>query len=174
MLRLLALELAIPLRPWPELGILGKGEVVSVRETLKAFRLAHLVEGSFSSASSILAQLAKGQKDNATHQAPANIHWAQDKQTVFFGGRPVSGQQTVARALYREAKDDEDMFGMMRQLQQNCVFFHADIQQAGAQHLRANHATLDNCGQGNEVAVPAGRVPPVARAHHASTPRSYS
>ena len=65
MLRLLALEMAIPSRPWPELSIpgkgeLGKGKMASVRETLKNFRLAHLVEGSFSPASSILTQLAKG------------------------------------------------------------------------------------------------------------------
>ncbi len=55
MLRLLALELAIPSRPWPELGIpgkgeLGKGKLASVGETIKTFRLAHLVEGSFSPA----------------------------------------------------------------------------------------------------------------------------
>ncbi len=94
MLRLLALELAIPSRPWPELGIpgkgeLGKGQLASVRETVKTFRFAHLVEGSFSPASSILTQLAKGQKDNSVHHAPANIHWSQDRQTVYFAGRPV-------------------------------------------------------------------------------------
>lgn len=89
MVRLLALELAIPSRPWPELGISGKGGLGSVRESVKAFRLAHLVEGSFSPASSILTQLAKGQKDNAVHHSPANIHWSQDKQTIYFVGRPV-------------------------------------------------------------------------------------
>ena len=89
MVRLLAMELAIPSKPWPELGIPGKRELSSVRESLKVFRLAHLVEGSFSPAFSILTQLAKGQKDNALHHSPANIHWSQDKQTVYFVGRPV-------------------------------------------------------------------------------------
>ena len=93
-LQLLALELAIPSRPWPELGIPGKGELgkeklASVGETIKTFRLAHLVEGLFSPASSILTQLAKGQKDNSVHHSPANIHWSQDRQTVYFAGRPV-------------------------------------------------------------------------------------
>lgn len=87
--RLLALEMVIPSRPWLELGILGKAEVASVRESVKSFRLAHLVEGSFSPASSILTQLAKGKKDNSLHLSPSNIHWAEDKKTIYFEGRPV-------------------------------------------------------------------------------------
>ena len=87
--RLLRLELAIPSRPWPELGILGKSDITSVKETVKEFRLAHLVEGSYSPASRILTQLAKGQKDNAAHLSSTTVHWSTDKQTVFFSGRPV-------------------------------------------------------------------------------------
>ena len=50
-LQLLALELAIPSRPWPELSIPGKRELVKrelalVKGAVKTFRLAHLVEGS--------------------------------------------------------------------------------------------------------------------------------
>ena len=87
--RLLALEMVIPSRPWLELGIAGKAEVASVKESVESFRLAHLVEGSFSPASSILTQLAKGKKDNSLHHSPSNIHWAEDKETIYFVGRPV-------------------------------------------------------------------------------------
>ncbi len=100
MVPLVALELPIPSKPWPELGILGKTGLALVRVTVKAFRLTHLVEGSFSPASSILTQLAKGQKGNAVHHSPANIHWSRDKQTVFSIGRPVrlQGRANVQRA----------------------------------------------------------------------------
>ena len=76
--RLLTLALAISLRPWPELGISRKGELASVRASVKAFRLAHLIEGSFSPASSILTQLAKVQNDNAVHYSSANICFVND------------------------------------------------------------------------------------------------
>jgi hypothetical protein len=48
-----------------------------------------LVEGSFSPASSILSQLARGRKHNQVHQSPSNIHWSEDKQIIHFIGRPV-------------------------------------------------------------------------------------
>jgi hypothetical protein len=87
--RLLALEIAVPQRPWPKLGLLGKAEIPSIRERIHKFRLAHLVEGSFSPASSILTQLAKGQKDNRLHHSPANIHWSEDKDIIYYAGLPV-------------------------------------------------------------------------------------
>ena len=87
--RLLSLKMVIPSKPWLELGIPGKAEVASVKESVKSFRLAHLVEGSFSPAFSILSQLAKGKKDNSMHRSPSNIHWAEDKGIVYFVGRPV-------------------------------------------------------------------------------------
>jgi hypothetical protein len=87
--RLIGLEIAIPQKPWPELGLLGKSEIPSVRERVKEFRFAHLVEGSFSPASSILSQLARGRKHNQVHQSPSNIHWSEDKQIIHFVGRPV-------------------------------------------------------------------------------------
>ena len=85
-IRLIALEIAVPQRPWPKLGLLRKAEIPSVRERIHKFRLAHLVEGSFSPASSILTQLAKGQKDNRLHHSPANIHWSEDKDIIYYIG----------------------------------------------------------------------------------------
>ncbi|OBT81212.1 hypothetical protein VE02_10226 [Pseudogymnoascus sp. 03VT05] len=84
--RLLALEIAVPQRPWPKLGLLGKAEIPSIQEHIHKFRLAHLVEGSFSPALSILTQLAKGQKDNRLHHSPANIHWSEDKDIIYYAG----------------------------------------------------------------------------------------
>ena len=106
MVRLLPLELAIPSRPWPELGISGKGELASVRASVKAFRLAHLVEGLFSPAYSILTQLAKSQKDNAVHYSPANIQWSQNKQAIYFVGRPVELPKIrpICNALLKELR----------------------------------------------------------------------
>ena len=56
----------MPSTPWLELGIFGKAEIASATESVKSFRLAHLVEeGSIPPASGILTQLTKGKKDNS-------------------------------------------------------------------------------------------------------------
>lgn len=30
-----------------------------------------------------------GKKDNKTHQSPANVHWSDDEQTIYYMGKPV-------------------------------------------------------------------------------------
>ena len=104
---LLALEMVIRSRPWLELRILGKAENASVRDSVKSFRLAHLVEGSFSPASSILTQLAKGKKYNSVHRSPSNIHWAEGKETIYFKGRPpeLAKVGPMCNALLEELKE---------------------------------------------------------------------
>src|ERR1700710_335475 len=87
--RLILLEVAVPASPWPRLGLQGKAEIDSIPVRIHQIRTAHLCEGSFGPVSSILTQLAMGKKNNTTHDTPSNIHWAEDFQTIYFGGMPV-------------------------------------------------------------------------------------
>jgi hypothetical protein len=87
--RLVLLEVAVPASPWPRLGLQGKAEIDSIPVRIHQIRTAHLCEGSFGPVSSILTQLAMGKKNNTTHDTPSNIHWAEDFQTIYFGGMPV-------------------------------------------------------------------------------------
>lgn len=56
--RLIMLEIALPLVGWPELGLLSKSDTRSVRKRVDSIRKKHLCEGSYSPTSSILTQLA--------------------------------------------------------------------------------------------------------------------
>jgi hypothetical protein len=87
--RLVMLEVAVPLEPWPELGLKSKEEVESVPDRIHELRRKHLCEGSFSPTASILSQLAMGKKFNKTHQSPSNIHWSDDTQTIYYLGQGV-------------------------------------------------------------------------------------
>ena len=77
-IRLVILELAVSEHGWPELGIPSRTETgavagaVAVR--IQKFRREHLCEGSFSPASSILSQLAFGQKQNRIQPSESNIY----------------------------------------------------------------------------------------------------
>lgn len=118
MIRLIALEIAVPERPWPILGLLGEAEIPSIRERIYKFRLAHLVEGSFSPASSILTQLAKGQKDNRLHHSPANIHWSEDKDIIYYTGLPVvlSKIGAMGRSMTQELMQLIDLLAFKQEL----------------------------------------------------------
>jgi hypothetical protein len=83
------LEIAVPAREWPELGLKPKEAIVSVPDRVQTIQQQHLCEGSWSPASSILSQLAMGKKYNKIHQSPANIHWSEDEQTIYYKGEPV-------------------------------------------------------------------------------------
>lgn len=83
------LEIALPLKAWPELELVGKAEVEDVPKRIHELRRRHLCEGSYSPAASILSQLAKGKKDNQMHGSPSNIHWSDDEQTIYYWGQPV-------------------------------------------------------------------------------------
>ncbi|PQE31531.1 recq family helicase protein [Rutstroemia sp. NJR-2017a WRK4] len=87
--RVIALEIAAPLRPWPALRLASKDEVASVSDRIHAIRRQHLCEGSFSPTSSILSQLAMGKRFNKLHQSPSNIHWSIDEATIHYLGRPI-------------------------------------------------------------------------------------
>ena len=87
--RLILLEIAVPSTSWPRLGLQSKAEIHSIPVRIHTIRTEHLCEGSFSPVSSILTQLAMGKKNNSTHETPSNIHWAEDSQTIFFGGMTV-------------------------------------------------------------------------------------
>ena len=104
MARLIMLEVAVPLEAWPTLGLEGKATIPSIPQRVRTIREKHLVEGSYSAVSSILAQLAMGKKYNRTHESPSNIHWSEDSQTIHYGGMPIPlakvrtmGQQMVAQ-----------------------------------------------------------------------------
>jgi hypothetical protein len=88
--RLIMLEIAVPLRSWPSLGLKSKADTSSIIARIHKLRTRHLCEGSFSPVSSILTQLAMGKKMNATHEHPSNIHWSEDLQTIYFHGMPVA------------------------------------------------------------------------------------
>lgn len=99
--RLIMLEIAVPAREWPEIGLKPKEAIASVPDRVRTMRQQHLCEGSWSPASSILSQLAMGKKYNKMHQSPANIHWSEDEQTIYYGGEPVhlSRIQTMYQRL---------------------------------------------------------------------------
>jgi hypothetical protein len=48
-----------------------------------------------------------GKKNNSTHETPSNIHWAEDFQTIFFGGMPVqlAKIRTMGLAMIAEGYD---------------------------------------------------------------------
>jgi hypothetical protein len=52
-------------------------------------RRRYLYKESFLPMSSILSQLAIGKSFNKIHQPPANIYWAEDKQTIYHLEKPV-------------------------------------------------------------------------------------
>jgi hypothetical protein len=72
------LEVAVSEKGWPELGLQSRKEIGAVAgavaERIHEFRKNHLCEGSFSPASSILSQLAFGQKQNRIQSSEANIY----------------------------------------------------------------------------------------------------
>ena len=80
---------------------------------------------------------------------------AADAQTVARYGE-LSGQQTIARVLYREAKDDGDMLGLMLRLKQNCLFCTLTFTERGPSIWGPTHATLDNCEKAMELECQLG------------------
>ena len=96
MIRLLVLESALSEQGWPRLGLPSRQEfveekgAVAVAERIQAVRREYLCEGSYTPASSILSQLAFGQKQSRHHSAEANIYWSDDRQTVFYDGKGVA------------------------------------------------------------------------------------
>jgi len=94
MIRLLMLEVAVSEKGWPELGLQSRKEIGAVAGAVAGriheLRRGHLCEGSFSPASSILSQLARGQAINRLQSSEANIYWSDDRQTVFYEGRGVA------------------------------------------------------------------------------------
>jgi hypothetical protein len=105
--RLIMLEVAVPLQPWPELRLKSKADVESVADRIHELRQLHLCEGSFSPTSSILTQLAMGKKFNKTHQSPSNIHWSDDEQTIYYVGQPVelAKVETMCHTLIQELQE---------------------------------------------------------------------
>src|SRR5271156_2957757 len=105
MIRLLMLEVAVSEQGWPELGLQSRKEIGAVAgavaERIHELRKSHLCEGSFSPASSILSQLAFGQKQNRMQSSEANIYWSDDRQTVFYDGKGVAmaKMRTMCQAL---------------------------------------------------------------------------
>jgi hypothetical protein len=93
-IRLLMLEVAVSEKGWPELGLKSRKETGAVAgavaDRIHELRRSHLCEGSFSPASSILSQLARGQAINRVQPSEANIYWSDDRQTVFYGGKGVA------------------------------------------------------------------------------------
>lgn len=94
MIRLLVLEVALPEQGWPALGIQSRTEIGAVAgavaERVQQVRQNHLCEGSFSPASSILSQLARGQAINRVQPSESNIFWSDDRETVFYNGKGVT------------------------------------------------------------------------------------
>jgi hypothetical protein len=105
MIRLLMLEVAVSEQGWPKLGLESRREIGAVAgavaERIHELRKSHLCEGSFSPASSILSQLAKGQAINRVTSSEANIYWSDDRQTVFYSGKGVAMAKvrTMCQAL---------------------------------------------------------------------------
>jgi len=93
-IRLLILEVAVSEKGWPELGLRSRKEIGAVAgavaERIHQLRRDQLCEGSFSPASSILSQLARGQAINRVQSSEANIYWSDDRQTVFYDGKGVA------------------------------------------------------------------------------------
>jgi hypothetical protein len=106
-IRLVMLEIAVPLVPWGAIGLKSKAKIPSIPDRIHALRSKHLCEGSYSPAASILSQLAMGKSYNKTHQSPANIHWSNDEQTIHYQGQPVelSKIQAMGDVLSNELQD---------------------------------------------------------------------
>jgi hypothetical protein len=106
-IRVIMLEVAVPLEAWPALGLKSKAEIQSIPTRVHKLRSRHLCEGSYSPASSILSQLAMGKKFNKVHQSPANIHWAEDEQTIYYEGQGVeiSKIQDMCQEMIRELRE---------------------------------------------------------------------
>ena len=94
MIRLLILESTLSEHGWLEIGIKSRKELGTVAEavagSVQLARKRFLCEGSYSLASSILSQLAYGQKLNRNHSSEANIFWSDDCQTVCLDGKGVA------------------------------------------------------------------------------------
>ena len=107
-IRLVILELAVSEHGWPELGIPSRTETGAVAGAVAVrihqLRREYLCEGSFSPASSILSQLAFGQKQNRIQPSESNIYWADDRQTVFFDGKGVA--MTKVRHMCQALTDE--------------------------------------------------------------------
>ncbi|OAF55127.1 hypothetical protein VC83_08395 [Pseudogymnoascus destructans] len=112
--RLLMLEIAVPLEPWPELRLQSKEDIESIPERIHKLRRTHLCEGSFSPTSSILSQLAMGKKYNQLHESPANIHWSRDEQTIYYLGMGVE--------LEKVREMCHDLIGLLQRLLYNLAF----------------------------------------------------
>jgi hypothetical protein len=82
-LRLILLEITVPLQAWPELGLSNRTRVVSVARRVHIIREKHLCKGLFSPVSSILTQLTRGKAINKLHRSLSNIYWSDDRQTVY-------------------------------------------------------------------------------------------
>ena len=106
-LRLLLLEIALPLQAWPELGLRDRTKVGSVAGRVDRIRHKHLCEGSLSPASTILTQLAFGKAINKLHRSPSNIYWSDDQQTVYYKGKGVAMAKIriMWQALTQELKE---------------------------------------------------------------------
>ena len=72
------LEVAVSEKGWPELGLQSQKEIEAVAEAvtdrIHQLQRGHLCEGSFSPASSILSQLARGQAINRVMPSKSNIY----------------------------------------------------------------------------------------------------
>jgi hypothetical protein len=88
--RLLLLEIALPLAPWPELQLRSRDQYSSIIKRVHVIRARHLCEGSFSPISSVLTQLAKGKALNKLHRSESNIYWSDDKDIVYYEGKGVA------------------------------------------------------------------------------------
>jgi superfamily II DNA helicase RecQ len=104
-IRLLMLEVAVSEKGWPELGLQSRKEIGAVAgavaERIHQLRRAHLCEGSFSPASSILSQLARGQALNRVTPSESNVCWSDDRETVVYAGKGVAMAKvrTMCQAL---------------------------------------------------------------------------
>jgi hypothetical protein len=83
------LEIALPRKPWRELGLEISGPIETVQSRIEEIRKNHLYEGSFLAVSTILAQLAIGKSLNKLMKSESNVIWSDDFQTVEYLGMPV-------------------------------------------------------------------------------------
>ncbi len=88
--RLILLEVAVVLEPWPAMRLKSKAEIDNIPDQIHDLWQKHLCEGSFSPTASILSQLAMGKKFNKLHLSPSNIHWSEDEQIIFYSGKAVA------------------------------------------------------------------------------------
>ena len=113
-LRLVLLEIALPLQAWPELELYDLPQARSVARRVHTIREKHLCEGSFSPASSILTQLALGKALNKLHRSPSNIYWSDDRKIVYYDGKGVTMAKirVMWQELWRQLKEilDELLF----------------------------------------------------------------